>query len=61
MDYFGEPTGKLPPYLEGDTFFPGVYFPRWQLFDFCQNSTFKRRIESCVDCSEAEIMNVVRH
>ena len=22
MDYFGEPTGKLPPYLEGDTFFP---------------------------------------
>lgn len=38
--------------------FPGVYFPRWQLFDFCQNSTFKRRIESCVDCSEAEIMNM---
>ena len=22
MDYFGEPTGKLPPYLEGNTFFP---------------------------------------
>lgn len=25
MDYFGEPTGKLPPYLEGDTFSRSIF------------------------------------
>lgn len=25
MDYFGEPTGELPPYLEGDTFSRSIF------------------------------------